>query len=163
MGFSGAHPRRLPYPEGVLKTAQTQTSPLLEVRIPGAPVTKARPQVTRNGTFTPKKTRDWEKRAGLLCRLALQRAGLQRIEKPQLITIHAVFVFPRPKRLPKKGPRIQHGVRPDLDNLVKALKDAMDGVLMADDAQITSLTALKFYAASDESPAVHVRLWEAPR
>ncbi|MDI9559696.1 MAG: RusA family crossover junction endodeoxyribonuclease, partial [Pseudomonadota bacterium] len=53
------------------------------------------------------------------------------------------FIFARPKTLPKKV--VDHTKKPDLDNLLKALKDAMTGIVWHDDAQIVSLSARKDY------------------
>lgn len=133
---------------------------LLDVTIPIAPVPKGRPRVTRHGTHTPSKTRHFERSAAFYLRAAMGRAGLARVDRPRLLQLEAVFILARPQRLPKNGHRRLHGVRPDLDNLLKSLKDAMDGVVMENDAQIVSLTAEKWYAASDEDPSIIVRLSE---
>ncbi|MDR1647770.1 MAG: RusA family crossover junction endodeoxyribonuclease, partial [Zoogloeaceae bacterium] len=45
--------------------------------------------------------------------------------------------------------------RPDLDNVVKSVCDAMNGVVFRDDAQIVRLTAEKIYA---ECPCVRVQI-----
>jgi Holliday junction resolvase RusA-like endonuclease len=58
--------------------------------------------------------------------------------------------MPIPKSTPKK--RLQelilspHVKRGDLDNLVKALADALNGVAYEDDSQIYSLKAKKLYS-----------------
>lgn len=70
------------------------------------------------------------------------------IEGPIDLRIH--FVMPRPKRLMRKkdpdGP-LPCPTKPDLDNLVKAVKDAMtvDG-WWRDDAQVVSHRCAKSYA-----------------
>ena len=133
---------------------------LLDVTIPIAPVPKARPRVTRHGTHTPDRTRNFESLAGWYLRAAMGTAGLARVDRPRLLQLEAVFILARPQRLPKNGHRCWHGVRPDLDNLLKALKDAMDKVVMEDDSQIVSLTAEKWYASSEENPSIIVRLSE---
>lgn len=45
--------------------------------------------------------------------------------------------------------------KPDLDNLVKALKDALTGIVWKDDAQIVSLCARKTYG---DRPAIYVKV-----
>src|SRR5438874_208625 len=42
------------------------------------------------------------------------------------ISLVAILVFPRPKRLGKGG-RVWHTSRPDCDNCIKAIKDAIKG------------------------------------
>jgi Holliday junction resolvase RusA-like endonuclease len=48
--------------------------------------------------------------------------------------------------------------RPDLDNLVKAVLDALNGLAWRDDAQIHTLHISKVVAAGDEQPHVQVRI-----
>ena len=45
--------------------------------------------------------------------------------------------------------------KPDIDNVIKIITDALNGIAYDDDAQIVSLSATKFY---DENPHVDVRL-----
>jgi Holliday junction resolvase RusA-like endonuclease len=46
--------------------------------------------------------------------------------------------------------------RPDADNLAKAVFDALNGILWADDSQIVNSTVSKFIASGDEQPHVKV-------
>jgi Holliday junction resolvase RusA-like endonuclease len=69
-----------------------------------------------------------------------------------------VFVFPRPKSVPKKlgSGRQWHTVKPDRDNLQKSVQDALNGLLYRDDSQICDGVVLKFRAAEGEQPHVEV-------
>lgn len=81
------------------------------------------------------------------------------IEGP--IFLRAVFVFPRPKRLIWKSramPRERHASKPDVDNALKSVKDALTGLLWRDDAQVCSVKASKWYASGDESPRVEISI-----
>ena len=72
-----------------------------------------------------------------------------------------VFVMPRPKRLcwkNKEMPRLHHATKPDLDNLAKAVMDALSGVAWVDDAQVCELILSKFIAAGDEKPHTEVAI-----
>lgn len=63
------------------------------------------------------------------------------------------FYLPRPKSIPR---RIHYPTkRPDLDKMVRSVKDALTGVLYRDDSQIVQLTASKAYASD---PGVEVSL-----
>lgn len=65
------------------------------------------------------------------------------------------FVFPRPAYMTwkrKAMPRVLHTAKPDNDNLIKAVKDALNGAVWRDDAQVCSESIDKFYAAGDEQP-----------
>lgn len=68
-----------------------------------------------------------------------------------LVEARLTFVFPRPQRLfRKKDPtgRIPCGSKPDLDNLEKAVLDALVGCrFLDDDALVWDLHSQKFYCA----------------
>ncbi len=65
------------------------------------------------------------------------------------ITIQATF--PRPKRCSREMPT----VKPDLDNVCKAVLDALNGVAYTDDKNNVKLEALKRYGPR---PGLYVRL-----
>lgn len=77
------------------------------------------------------------------------------------VALAVVFVFPRPagKRWKTKPmPRGRHCGKPDVDNLVKSLTDAMNGLVYVDDARISELTVHKVIAAGDEQPHCEINL-----
>jgi Holliday junction resolvase RusA-like endonuclease len=59
------------------------------------------------------------------------------------VEVAVAFGFLPPKR-PKFAP--QHAVRPDLDNLLKAVLDALNGLVWTDDALIWKVMAIKSYS-----------------
>jgi len=73
-------------------------------------------------------------------------------------------ILPRPKNLSRK--KDPDGLvfcpkRPDLDNLVKAVTDAMmAGGVLRDDAQIVAIQAQKLYAEKDGEPRTVIRVRE---
>lgn len=78
------------------------------------------------------------------------------------------FVFPRPKsKVFKKRemPREWHTSKSDLDNLVKAIFDSLNLLLLTDDAVVSRLYCEKVIAAGDEQPhtEVFIRLLEDRR
>jgi len=75
--------------------------------------------------------------------------GSKPLEGP--VSVQLYFRMPRPKSAPKS--RKLPCVRPDLDHLVRAVGDALSGVVYKDDGQITSFSLEKSY--SDE-PGVAV-------
>lgn len=52
--------------------------------------------------------------------------------------------------------------RPDLDNIIKALLDGMNGIVYTDDSQVVAINASKRYASADEEPCVNVKIFEMP-
>jgi Holliday junction resolvase RusA-like endonuclease len=109
------------------------------------PQSKLRPRLTRGGNvYTPQKTKDYERALATL--LALKLApGFKPILAP--IECEFEFYFKKAKSVPKS--RLDHTTRPDLDNLVKAVKDAFNGILWKDDSQIYGLSALKAYGEKE--------------
>ena len=70
---------------------------------------------------------------------ACQVAPEKPIEGPVAVTI--IIDRTRPKSLPKK---IEHPIQhPDIDNNLKGLLDAMNGVIYKSDSQVVSLYAIK--------------------
>lgn len=77
---------------------------------------------------------------------------------PGAVKAHLEFYLKRPQNVKK---HVQfHTKRPDLDNLIKAVFDAIQGVplLFADDSQIVSLTAIKRYATDVDPEGILIKL-----
>lgn len=98
-------------------------------------------------------------------------AARQAYQGPPLegpIRLSMVFVMPRTKGQTKPGkamPRLWHTKRPDRDNLQKAVKDALTGVVWGDDSQVCSGPCDKVIASGDEQPRCEVtieQITEAP-
>lgn len=120
----------------------------------GTPVPKARPRFANGRAYTPKRTKDYENRLKALIKE-------QNITGAIEVSINAIF--PRPQRLmPKKHPNglILHTKRPDLDNIVKAVLDALNKTL-EDDAQVCVIHAFKYYAERDGQPRTEVTIKQA--
>jgi Holliday junction resolvase RusA-like endonuclease len=114
--------------------------------IPGNPVPKGRPRFTRQGrTYTPAKTKTYEEQVAVLAKAACPEP----FKTPVAVLVTAVF--PVPLTYPKKRREAclngleRHTKRPDLDNIVKAVTDGMNGVVYGDDSQIVRLVANKVY------------------
>lgn len=77
------------------------------------------------------------------------------------LQLQLVFLMPRPGRLRWKKrdmPRCWHDRKPDADNLVKAVKDSLNGLLWRDDSQIALLSVAKLVASGEEQPGVEVEV-----
>lgn len=117
------------------------------IEIPGPPVGKGRPRFTRLGRiYTPKKTREYESR--------IKSAFLTSGEKPfktDTRLIATVFAYlPVPSSLAMKLKRKlfgePHCKKPDLDNIVKAVFDGLNGIAFDDDSKIWMFSARKEYS-----------------
>ena len=134
--------------------------------VPGEPVPKARPRVTRNGrTYTPKKTADYEK----LVRASYEeQAGKYFGDGPLMCRISLYFPIPKSygKRKTERifDKKILYTKKPDIDNCVKAILDALNGIAYKDDSQVISIIASKDYVKGMESdghvPCAVVKIFE---
>lgn len=128
--------------------------------IPGEPVAKGRARsFVRNGHvahYTPDKTARYEN----LVKLAAQQAMAEvaPIDGAVALTVRAFFSIPKSWSLKKQRSaalgEIMHTKRPDLDNVVKAIKDGANGVAWKDDSQVVDVRASKRYG----TPRVEVEV-----
>jgi len=75
--------------------------------------------------------------------------------------VRLVLLFPRPKRMVWKKrpmPREVHASKPDVENVGKAVLDALTGIIWVDDSQVCDLRIQKFYASGSEKAGVLVEI-----
>ena len=99
------------------------------------------------------RAKDWEK----VVRFCLQEFPEAPLAGPILVDLD--FFLARPKSAPKKV--TQPAKRPDLDKLIRAVLDAMTGIVFNDDGQVTAILAVKKFATEADPPGVvgHIH-WE---
>lgn len=126
--------------------------------VPGKPQGKARPRFDgRSGrTYTPKNTKKYEETVRV-CFLRAYRSTRLSGEIEAVIT--AQFSVPKSvsnsKRAAMLDGKINPTVKPDADNIIKAILDALNGYAYRDDAAVTKVTAVKRYG---NYPMVEVTL-----
>ena len=127
--------------------------------IPGQPVAMGRPRFSKMGrAYLPKKTREALKH---FRSYLLDDEGNLPEQMQGAIALEVIFIMKRPKSMMAKKysfERLLHIKRPDLDNLVKLVADALQPVVVPDDSQIVMVNASKWYAAKDEEPKTMVLL-----
>lgn len=106
--------------------------------VEGQPVPKARPRVTSHGVYTPKKTADWEQLVGW----RYKEAGGELLDGP----VSLKMTFYRETR-----------IRCDLDNVVKACADGLNGIAYEDDWQVHHLEAEIHYGCDEPRAVVEVK------
>lgn len=130
--------------------------------VPGEPVGKGRPRFVRatGRTYTPEKTSNFE----TLVKWEYHRQceGKKFPDEAQLgIRVEAFFGIPksRPKRTQKDMELgiIKHTSKPDADNLLKAIADALNHIAYHDDSAIVYAEVSKKYS---RTPETRVTLWE---
>lgn len=109
---------------------------------------KGRPRFTKRGfTYKDSKTEDAER----AIRLAYAESYGTCFTKGEPLSLFVEATFPVPKSYSKeKQQAIQQGFlrptkKPDGDNILKLVADALNGVAYYDDAQIVDMSVLKVY------------------
>lgn len=117
---------------------------VIEIEMP--PFGKARPRVTRRGTFMPHKYVDKKE----MLRILYLAAGGTYLDAVGSLFLSADFHFHMPKSWSKKKKNEMDGAWcrkvPDLDNLVGAVMDS----LFMDDQNVVMLHAHKYWAYEDK-------------
>lgn len=136
---------------------------MIEFTIPGEPVAKGRARAfVRNGHvahYTPDKTARYEN----LVKLAAQQAmaGREPHEGPLRLIVRAYLgvgmSWSKRRRAAALEGLERPTKRPDLDNIVKAIKDGANGVAWRDDSQVVRLVAEKAWS---DLPRVEVLIDE---
>lgn len=127
---------------------------MILIEVPGKPIAQPRHKCSGRGGFTrvyiPKKhpIHEWKEKI----RIAAEwRTGdwtdsflFKKIMKPHGVRVDIVFYFKRPKGIPKS--QKHHTVKPDKDNLEKAVLDALEGIIYENDSQVYTGTPTKCYS-----------------
>jgi Holliday junction resolvase RusA-like endonuclease len=116
---------------------------IYDFHVNGLPKAQPRPMVVKNTghIYTPNSAKDWKELITAECMARRQ----PEIDEPVRLTV--CFYFPLPKRL--KGKTFcPHVSKPDTDNLLKAVQDAMtEARVWRDDAIVFSVITEKWYSS----------------
>lgn len=129
---------------------------MIKLTIPGEPCAKGRPRLGKWGTYTPEKTVNYE---NLVKQIYISEHAGKKLKGALHMTIKAYFKIP--KSTPKKnisdmiGGKIVPTKKPDIDNIIKIIGDALNGLTYDDDSQIVGVVAEKFYS---DKPRVEICL-----
>ena len=132
--------------------------------VPGKPTGKGRPRAARRGKhitlYTPEKTAAYESTVALAASQAMN--GQPLIAGPVDVIMHMVMPIPtswsKRKQDEALAGTLMPTTKPDMDNVVKAVFDAVNGVVWNDDTQVVGLQVLKRYGAT---PCVRVIIGDA--
>jgi Holliday junction resolvase RusA-like endonuclease len=147
---------------GTLKLADcTESQTQISFTVPGQPVAKGRPKIgSRNGQpmmYAPERTVSYESTVKLFAAQAMR--GRPLITGPVRLVMNVALQIPaswsgKKQRAARTGESLPTG-KPDADNVIKMICDALNGVVWKDDTQVVNIDMCKRY--SDE-PGVRVRV-----
>lgn len=125
---------------------------MITFTVPGDPVGKGRPRATTIGgharMYTPAKTAAYEQLVAVYASAAMKKAPL--LEHPVRLRLGIYCKVPGTWSKKRRDDALagieRPAKKPDLDNIVKALADGMNGIVWIDDSQIVELVCSKHYA-----------------
>lgn len=125
----------------------------LELFVAGQPAPQGSKRHVGNGQMveSSKAVGDWR---SVVAWSAAQAYAAEPIDGPVVLVVE--FVLPRPKSLPRTRATPPHTKRPDVDKLLRAIGDALSGVVWIDDSRVTDEHASKRYAEPGETPGAHL-------
>lgn len=124
---------------------------MIQFTVYGDPVAQGRPRFSNRGGFIkaydPQKSRDFKDYVRLA---ASEHAPDQLLDEP--LNLEVTFYRPIPKSFSKKKTKeaengeILPTSKPDIDNYLKGVKDALSGIIWRDDNCITDVFMRKRYS-----------------
>ena len=130
--------------------------------MPGPPKGKARARTvrTRGGqtfSYTPEGTVLYQN----LIKISFSQTGERPFRAEEYLRVTIMAYYPVPKSTSKKKATemvagyIRPAKKPDIDNVVKSILDALNGVAYHDDTQVVAVFAEKYYS---DTPRVEVEI-----
>ena len=120
---------------------------MIHLYIETLPIPKGRPRFTRSGhSYTPKRTKDYEKLIKTVAQDNVSKGDC--FTTPVQVNANFYFQVPKSYNQSKKDDCFNGVVLPkaDLDNLLKSLLDALNGICFTDDTLVQKIRASKRYA-----------------
>ena len=126
---------------------------IYEFEVPGKIIGKGRPRLNSYTVtvYTPTRTKDYETLVEQYFLLKYPR--FKPFEGRVQVDIIANFEIPKSAKKADKELMLENKInptkKPDIDNIVKIVLDAMNGIAFKDDTQITKLQVEKLYSTSE--------------
>ncbi|MEK4871539.1 RusA family crossover junction endodeoxyribonuclease [Niallia sp. FSL W8-1348] len=128
----------------------------------GEPVAQERPRFSNHGGFTraydPKKSKDFKQYVKLV---AAEYRPPALLEGPLLLEVKVykptLKSFSKKKTAAAESGELRPVTKPDVDNYVKGIKDALKQIIWNDDSQVVDLHVSKWYS---QTPRIEVTVSE---
>tara|TARA_R110000824_G_scaffold222761_2_gene410521 strand:- start:61 stop:483 length:423 start_codon:yes stop_codon:yes gene_type:complete len=135
---------------------------VLKMTVPGAVVGKARPRVTKHGTYMPKKYVAYLKAVATMTQWAMK--GRTPFDRPVVLVVD--IYNPRPKRKPKTCPEelwsnnaVPCPTKPDADNGLGSIMDGMEkGGAFTMDSRVHDAHVRTWWCCETGSPRAEIQM-----
>jgi Holliday junction resolvase RusA-like endonuclease len=136
---------------------------VIQFTVYAEPVAQGRPRFTTTGghvkAYDPARSREYKQYIRLV---ASQHKPEKPFEGPLCLVVDVYRAIPKSFSRKKRQQAIDGVLRPttkpDSDNYLKAVKDALKQVMWADDSQVVDVRVRKWYS---ETPRIEVRCYPA--
>lgn len=133
----------------------------IDIQIDGKPIAKKRPRFVRRGKFVGTYNCQTTEEGRWILEAKSQLTQIPSIPYGPVDLI-CEFAMPIPSGMRKKDrdavenfKKVPHIKKPDLDNLIKFVKDCLNGLAWHDDSQVCEISARKYYG---KKPYTFIRL-----
>lgn len=131
----------------------------------GNPVAQGRPRFSRQGgfvrTYDPKKSKAYKQLIRLELQPLLSRLDFVPVDRDCRLRLKVYRAIPnsfsKKKRQEAVDGRIRPTTKPDTDNYVKGVLDALNGTVLKDDSVVCEIEAVKLYS---DRPRIEIVLEE---
>lgn len=112
-------------------------------------------------TYEPSESRNFKATLHVLAQDALKKAGIKPFENAVYLSVHVRVAVPQSISKKKRQQMLNGDIlptkKPDVDNILKAIMDALNGVWYLDDKQVCEVNIYKSYKETD---GLNVMAWE---
>lgn len=146
---------------------------IIEFFVPGKPQGKARartfynPHMKRMQSITPDNTVLYENLIKTMFCNAAEKVGFCMTDLPVFedkvpVRLEVCAMYAVPKSATKKAKaemligKVRPCKKPDMDNIIKCIADALNGAAYKDDTQVCAVDARKIYSVAEEGVMVRV-------
>ena len=125
---------------------------LLTVEILARPKPKQSARFTHKRVYQKQEIKNFQKNVAMHAMIEMRSAGYKITESEVFMETQFIYAFPKNrKKVLKNGATvIWKTTRPDCDNLIKGVKDALSRVVYKDDSLVCKSEQQKFYGEEDK-------------
>jgi crossover junction endodeoxyribonuclease RusA len=142
---------------------------VINMFVPGVPQAKGNVRMSASGHYydTNRRLKGWLNAIQAKAIGEMSGRGWPMLTTP--VHVNAVFSFPRPlkhhannrrDRPIRKDAPMLHAKQPDIDKVIRAVLDAMTGVVYTDDNLVSKIDAIKLWASDQDDAGVHISVFE---
>jgi Holliday junction resolvase RusA-like endonuclease len=106
-------------------------------------------------TSTNKNLKGWEQAVRYEAQRYVEEHSVPCVDKTQAVLLDLHFYFQKPESTSKRV--VLHNKQPDLDKLIRAVGDALAGIVYDNDSRINVVTAAKDFADPGQQTGVVIR------